>query len=111
MTPADPQPGSAVPPGPAPVGTPAADEGRGVAPRRWYHRLLAVLFATICLEIGCYLAVFPWTSSTTDFAAAHPQWRGDLENLYVRGAISGLGLVNLYIAAVEILRLRRFARR
>jgi hypothetical protein len=97
MTPAEPQPGSAAPPAPG--------------PQRWYHRLLAVLFATICLEIGCYLAVFPWTSSTTDFAAIHPHWGQYLDNLYVRGAISGLGLVNLYIALVEIFRLRRFARR
>jgi hypothetical protein len=31
--------------------------------------------------------------------------------MYVRGAISGLGVVNLYVAFVEIFRLRRFARR
>jgi hypothetical protein len=31
--------------------------------------------------------------------------------MYVRGAVSGLGAVNLYISFVEILRLRRFARR
>ena len=32
-------------------------------------------------------------------------------NTYLRGAISGLGVVNLYIAVVEAFRLRRFARR
>jgi hypothetical protein len=36
-----------------------------------------------------------------------PYW----DNLYVRGAVSGLGAVNLYISLVEIFRLRRFARR
>jgi len=29
----------------------------------------------------------------------------------VRGAVSGLGIVNVYISLVEIFRLRRFARR
>lgn len=99
MTPAEPQPASAPPPAPA------------RAPRNWRRKLLAVLFATMCLEIGCYLAVFPWTSSTIDFAAFHPHWRHYLDNLYIRGAVSGLGLVNLYIAVIEILRLRRFAGR
>jgi hypothetical protein len=32
-------------------------------------------------------------------------------NAYVRGAVSGLGIVNVYIALLEIFRLRRFARR
>lgn len=82
-----------------------------VARVRWYHKLAAVLFATVCLEIGCYLTVFPWTSSTTNFAAYHPEWGQYLDNPYVRGAISGLGVVNLYIAFVEIFHLRRFARR
>ena len=104
MTPAEPQPDSAVPGPDAPPAPPPAPPG-------WRRKLLAVLFATICLEIGCYLAVFPWTSSTVDFNAFHPQWRHYLDSLYIRGAISGLGLVNLYIAALEVLRLRRFAKR
>jgi hypothetical protein len=30
--------------------------------------------------------------------------------MYVRGGISGLGVVNLYISLVEVLRLRRFSK-
>jgi hypothetical protein len=104
MTPAEPQPDSA-------VSRPDAPPAPSSAPPGWRRKLLAVLFATICLEIGCYLAVFPWTSSTVDFNAFHPHWRHYLDSLYIRAAISGLGLLNLYIAAIEILRLRRFARR
>jgi hypothetical protein len=33
------------------------------------------------------------------------------DNAYLRGAVSGLGIVNVYISLVEIFRLRRFARR
>jgi hypothetical protein len=40
-----------------------------------------------------------------------PQMKSFWDNLYVRGAVSGLGVVNLYISLVEIYRLRRFARR
>jgi hypothetical protein len=111
MTPAEPQPESAVPQAPASDGAPAASAGRGRAPYRWYHKMSAVLFATICLEIGCFLLIFPWTSYATDFAVFRPEWRQYWDNMYVRGAISGLGLVNLYIALIEIFRLRRFAQR
>jgi hypothetical protein len=78
---------------------------------RWYHKFGAVLFATFCLEIGFFLLVFPWTGWADDFAAFKPEWRRYWANLYVRGAISGLGIVNLYISFMEIFRLRRFAKR
>jgi hypothetical protein len=111
MTPAGPQPESSVPPAPAPAPDTAPAASPPQPPARWYHKLSAVLFATVCLEIGCYLAVFPWTPATTDFVAFRPEWRQYLDNLFVRGAITGLGLVNLYLAVIEIFRLRRFARR
>jgi hypothetical protein len=80
---------------------------------RWYQKTLAVVFITFCLEIGLFLLIFPWTEywEANYFAAFVPEWHRNWDNMYVRGAISGLGVVNLYIAFVEIFRLRRFARR
>ncbi len=78
---------------------------------RWYHKMTAVLFATFCLEIGFFLLIFPWTPWANDFAAFRPGWTEYWDNPYIKGAISGLGAVNLYIAFVEVSRLRRFARR
>jgi hypothetical protein len=79
----------------------------------WYHKMSAVLFITFCLEIGLFLLIFPWTEywDTNFFSAIIPDHLQYWDNMYVRGAISGLGVVNLYISFVEILRLRRFARR
>jgi hypothetical protein len=34
----------------------------------------------------------------------HGYW----ENAYFRGAVSGLGVVNLYISFIEMVRLRRY---
>jgi hypothetical protein len=72
----------------------------------------AVLFITFCLEVGIFLVVYPWTPwwENNYFSNLLPQWRFYWDNMYVRGAISGLGVVNLYISFVEALRLRRFAR-
>jgi hypothetical protein len=80
---------------------------------RWYHKMTAVLFITFCLEIGLFLIVFPWTeywevNYLVGLIPAAQQW---WDNLYVRGAVSGLGVVNIYISLAEVFRLRRFARR
>jgi hypothetical protein len=79
----------------------------------WYHKMTAILFITICLEIGIFLVVFPWTEywEGNYFSSLVPAWRQYWDNLYVRGAISGLGAVNLYISLIEAFRLRRFSRR
>ena len=78
----------------------------------WYHKMSAVIFITFCLEIGLFLLIFPWTDywPANYFSNAVPIWAGYWDNMYVRGAISGLGVVNLYISMLEIFRLRRFAR-
>ena len=88
-------------PGPIPVRRPEY---------HWYHKMSAVLFITFCLEVGIFLVVFPWTPwwEGNYFAGLVPRWHAYWDNLYVRGAISGLGVVNLYISFIEALRLRRF---
>jgi hypothetical protein len=57
--------------------------------------------------------LYPWTGfwESNYFSALVPEWHGYWENPYVRGAVSGLGVVNLYISLVEIARLRRFSGR
>jgi len=81
-------------------------------PPRWFHKVSAILFITFCLEIGIFLLVFPWTEywDLNYFSGLVPSWQPVWDNMYVRGAISGLGVVNLYISFIEIFRLRRFAR-
>jgi hypothetical protein len=79
---------------------------------RWYHKLSAVLLVAFCFEIGLFLVIFPWTPfwDTNYFSGMVPQWHAFWDNLYFRGAVSGLGVVNVYIAVLELYRLRRFAR-
>ena len=79
----------------------------------WYQKVWAVLMLTFCLEIGFFLLFFPWTTywETNYFAQVIPAWHVYWYNDYVRGAVSGLGALNLYIGVLEVFRLRRFARR
>jgi hypothetical protein len=78
----------------------------------WSQKVSAIVFIAFCLEVGLYLVIVPWTDSwernyfSNIFATMPEYWN----NVYTRGAISGLGAVNLYVSLVEIFRLRRFAR-
>ena len=87
----------------------------------WHHKVLRVIFAIFCFEVGVYLVLAPWVDSwkTNYFATlrfssldglyAADWWRKIWTSPYFRGAISGIGVVNIYISMYEIFRLRRFA--
>ena len=109
------EPESMQPESTPPATADAARPGPVVVPYpayRWYHKAGALLMTVFCMGIGIFLIVYPWTESWDHnyFAAVVPEWHGYWENLYVRGAVTGLGVVNFYISLAEALRLRRFSR-
>lgn len=75
----------------------------------WYHKLGIFLFIIVCFEVGAFLMVFPWTPQwdTNSLVGYFPWLRGIWGNSYFRGALSGLGLLNIYISLGEVSRLRR----
>jgi hypothetical protein len=84
--------------------------------RGWFPRLTSVLFIIFCLELGLFLLIYPWTQGWTEnyFAWALPgsveaPWNKFWNNGFVRGALSGLGAVDLWIAMAEVFRM--FGRR
>lgn len=112
-----------MPGGPEPVlpaTAPPADDARRAGPvavpppaYRWHHKAVALLLAVFCMAIGIFLLIYPWTESWSRnyFSAVVPEWHAYWNNLYLRGAVSGLGVVNFYISLVEAARLRRFTAR
>ncbi len=81
---------------------------------RWYHKLSGLLYVIFCFEMGIFLLVLPWLRiwETNYFSWVVPDsgwWRGLWLSPYVRGIVSGVGLVNIFIALVEVFRLRRFS--
>src|ERR1700744_6289315 len=94
----------------------SALEPRQPAPGGWVHRLSSVLFIIFCFELGLFLLIYPWTGAWTDnyFSWALPGvvrdgWHTFWNNSYVRGGVSGLGIVNVWIALNEVFNM--FARR
>ena len=74
----------------------------------WLHRLSLVIFVIFCIELGMLLAVLPWTRLWTDnsLLAAHPVWRALAQDNFVRGIITGIGLVDVWIGIWEAVHYR-----
>jgi quinol-cytochrome oxidoreductase complex cytochrome b subunit len=92
---AAPTPSTPVPPGPA-----------------WFQRLSSVLFIVFCFELGLFLLVYPWTDAWTENSISllapdtvESVWRHVWNSSYIRGGISGMGLVNIWIAVSEVFRM------
>lgn len=96
-----------------PVQSPAVLAGADTAaPRyRWYQKLLGLLAVIFCFEIGIFLLVFPWVSDwELNYFSSVPFLDPKIwASPFFRGAISGLGVLNIYISFVEVFRLRRFS--
>ena len=95
-----------------PAPQPAAYSITEPAPRRlqWPVRTIwVVLFAILSFEIGLFLAVFPWMDywSFNHLAGYVPTLEYYWDDPYFKGAITGLGCVDLYIAAAQIVSLIR----
>jgi hypothetical protein len=78
---------------------------------RWYGIFSSLLFIVFCFELGVFLFIFPWLQywERNWFSSFVPEWHHYWANSFVRGAVSGLGVLNIYIALAEIFRLRRFS--
>ena len=67
-------------------------------------RLLAVAFILFCLEIGLFLVFVPWSALwENNFLLGYlPALRGLMLNNFFRGAVSGLGVVDVLIGLSEL---------
>jgi hypothetical protein len=104
-----------MPPEPQQSPAPEATHGPVAVPARlpvytWYHKVGAFLFITFCMLLGLFLLIFPWTDWWGDnyFSNLLPRMEPWWDNMYLRGAVSGLGVANLYISFAETFRLKRF---
>jgi hypothetical protein len=95
--------------GPVLVMPPAKNSKR---PRLWLQRLWLVVFVLFCLEVGIILTVLPWTRLWTDNAllTPFPAVKEFMGHNFVRGLVSGLGLVDIWMGVVEAVTYRETPR-
>jgi hypothetical protein len=78
-------------------------------PRRflkWHRRVLGLCLVVFAFELGLFLLIFPWLSNWD--LSWIPVHSPKLSNLwmshYFRGALSGLGILNIYVALAEAVK-------
>jgi hypothetical protein len=83
--------------------------GQPAAKMGWKRRLVSLLTALTCLSAGTMLVLLPWGESwgRNYFSGSNPAWYSVWMNSYFRGAIGGIGALNLYVALAELASLAR----
>ena len=105
----DPEP-AAEPPAETASPSAAANAAAGTSPDvpSWLRRLSLAVYILFCLAIGLLLLVLPWHTVwvSNSLIAGHSSLVALANNLFLRGAVSGLGLVDIWLAVSEALRYR-----
>lgn len=67
-----------------------------------------VILVLFCIELGLALTVLPWLSVWTEnsLLAGLPQLKAFLGNYFVRGAFTGLGIIDIWIGVWEAVHYR-----
>jgi hypothetical protein len=74
----------------------------------WRARIFLVEFIFICVVVGILLIAAPWLPiwSENSLLIGFPRLREFLMNDFVRGLVSGLGLIDIGLAISEAMRYR-----
>jgi len=91
----------------APATAPDGAEG-SVAPV-WLQRLSLFVLVLFCVYLGVMVTILPWWTRVWDrnlFIQSHPALAAVLYNGAVRGLISGLGLLDIWIGVSEAIHYR-----
>ncbi|SFS03605.1 hypothetical protein SAMN05421771_0793 [Granulicella pectinivorans] len=105
-----PEPQRTVPGAPASAGLPSRVDETPGAPI-WLQRVSLFVLVLFCIYLGVLVTVLPWWTRVWDhnmFLAARPTLAHILHNGYVRGIISGLGLLDIWIGISEAIHYRDY---
>ena len=74
----------------------------------WMQRSFLIIFVLLCIEIGIVLVAVPWRPIWSDNAllANYPHLRTFLRLGFVRGMITGIGLLDIWIGIWEAVHYR-----
>jgi len=74
----------------------------------WIDRVALVIRVVFYIELGMLLAVLPWTRLWTEngLVASMPKFRDVLQINFIRGLVTGVGLVDVWIGIWEAVRYR-----
>jgi hypothetical protein len=99
--------------GPLPL-TPPDDTDSRMTSRTtpvWLQRVSLFVLVLFCVYLGVLVMVLPWWTRIWDhnlFMNAHPRLAAILHNGAVRGIISGIGLIDIWIGISEAVHYRDY---
>ncbi|HEX9200657.1 MAG TPA: hypothetical protein VF865_13930 [Acidobacteriaceae bacterium] len=104
---------SSPPPDSAPSETspvkPAAEPATGAVAPIWLQRLSLFVLVLFCVYLGVLVTILPWWSRVWDhnlFLQSRPALAAVLHTGAMRGLISGLGLLDIWIGVSEAVHYR-----
>ncbi|HEY3457338.1 MAG TPA: hypothetical protein VGK64_22350 [Bryobacteraceae bacterium] len=72
---------------------------------KWHQRVLGIFLIVVAFEVGLVLLIAPWLARwETSWVPTSPRLAAIWVSPYFRGALSGLGLLNLYVSLNEAAR-------
>lgn len=80
-----------------------ARDGRPSRAEIWLNRIFIAIFVLVCVQVGIMLVILPWTRFWTDnsLLLRNLSLREFVLQDFVRGLVSGLGLVDVWIGIWE----------
>jgi hypothetical protein len=75
----------------------------------WAQRISLLILVTFCIQLGAIVTILPWWHAVWDyngFFFAHPRLWAVMRLGPVRGIISGLGLIDIWIGVSEAIHYR-----
>jgi hypothetical protein len=96
---------------PAPVANnarPLAAPSTSGRAHRWLRRVGVLAFVFLCATVGVMLVILPWRPEWTEnhLLLPYPTLRSIVGSGFVRGACTGLGVLNVWIGFWEALQYR-----
>jgi hypothetical protein len=97
---------SLVPPPPRTTSTATVEEPPRVTV--WMHRISLVIYVIFCVEVGMLLAALPWMRIWTEnsLVFGYPTLKAVLQHGFVRGAVTGIGLLDIFLGIWEAVHYR-----
>ncbi|MBV8833601.1 MAG: hypothetical protein JO108_30760 [Acidobacteriaceae bacterium] len=76
---------------------------------KWHRYVLGFCLVIFTFELGAFLLIFPWLDNwDLSWVPMHSQILSNIwMSRYFRGALSGLGLLNIYVGFAELVKLLR----
>ena len=91
----------------------AAGPDTAAAAPIWLQRVSLFVLVLFCVYLGGLVTVLPWWAKVWDrnlFIQSHPALAAVLRKGAVRGLISGLGLLDIWIGVSEAIHYREYRR-